>query len=114
MVATKSPKSRPSCPDLDEMETDPMSNAVSRFLGDSPLRVAIKLAVFSLIVGVIMSAVGWSPRTIYEGIVRFFQRLWDLGFEAIYSSFEYFFLGAAIVIPAFILIRLLSFRTPRN
>ncbi|MEP0944635.1 MAG: DUF6460 domain-containing protein [Rhizobiaceae bacterium] len=91
-----------------------MSNMINRFLGDSPLRVAIKLVVLSVIVGIVMSAVGWSPRTIYDGIVRFFQRLWDLGFEAIYSSFEYLFLGAAIVVPAFLIIRLLSFRSPRN
>lgn len=91
-----------------------MSNAVSRFLGDTPTRVAIKLIVFSVIAGVIMSALGWSPRTIYDGIIRFFQRLWDLGFEAIYNSLEYFFLGAAVVIPAFILIRLLNMRSPRS
>lgn len=92
-----------------------MSNAVIRFLGDTPLRVVVKLAVFSLIVGVVMSAVGWSPRSIYEGIIiRFFNRLWNLGFDAIYNSFEYLFLGAAIVIPAFLLIRLLSFRSPRS
>lgn len=91
-----------------------MSNAVTRFLGDTPARVVIKLAVISLIVGVVMSAVGWSPRTIYDGIISFFQRLWSLGFDAIYSSFEYFFLGAAIVIPAFLIIRLLSFRSPRS
>ena len=91
-----------------------MSNAVIRFLGDTPLRVVVKLAVFSLIVGVVMSAVGWSPRSIYEGIIRFFNRLWNLGFDAIYNSFEYLFLGAAIVIPAFLLIRLLSLRSPRS
>ena len=91
-----------------------MSNMVNRFLGDTPARVAIKLVVLSVVVGIVMSAVGWTPRTIYDGIARFFQRLWDLGFDAIYSSFEYLFLGAAVVIPAFILIRLLSFRSPRQ
>ena len=91
-----------------------MNNMIYRFLGDSPMRVAVKLVVFSVIVGVVMSAVGWTPRTIYDGIVRFFQRLWDMGFDAIYNSLEYLFLGAAIVVPVFLLIRLLSFRSPRN
>ncbi len=91
-----------------------MNGSITRFLGDTPLRVAVKLAIFSVIVGVVMSAVGWSPRTIYDGIIRFVQNLWDLGFDAIYSSLEYLLLGAAIVIPAFILIRLLSFRSPRG
>lgn len=91
-----------------------MSNRLYQFLGDSPARVAVKLIVLSVIAGVVMSAVGWTPRTILDGIVRFFQRLWDLGFEAIYNSFEYLLLGAAVVVPAFLLIRLLSFRSPRN
>ena len=91
-----------------------MNKALSNFLGDSPMRVVIKLAVFSVIAGVIMSALNWSPRTIYKGIVRFFTRIWDLGFEALYGSFEYFFLGAAVVVPAFLLIRLLSLRSPRD
>ncbi|MEP1206511.1 MAG: DUF6460 domain-containing protein [Rhizobiaceae bacterium] len=91
-----------------------MNNFLVRFLGDTPMRVVIKLVVLSVVVGIIMSAVGWTPRTIYDGIVRFFQSLWDLGFDAIYSSLEYLLLGAAIVIPAFLLIRLLSFRSPRG
>ena len=91
-----------------------MSNMINRFLGDTPFRVAVKLVVLSVVVGIVMSAVGWTPRTIYDGIVRFFQRLWVLGFDTIYSSFEYLFLGVAIVIPAFLLIRLLSFRSPRD
>jgi hypothetical protein len=91
-----------------------MSSGITRFLGDTPGKVAIKLAVFSVIAGVVMSSVGWSPRTIINGIVRFFTRIWELGFDAIYSSFEYFFLGAAVVIPAFILIRLLNYRSSKN
>ena len=91
-----------------------MSNSVSRFLGGSPLRVALQLVVFSVIAGVVMSALGWSPRTIYDGIASFFRGIWNLGFEAIYSSFEYFLLGAAVVIPVFLIIRLLNFRSPRN
>ncbi len=91
-----------------------MSSKIQRFLGDTPTRVAVKLVVLSVVAGIVMSAVGWTPKTIYDGIVRFFQRIWELGFDAIYSSVEYLLLGAAIVVPAFLLIRLLSFRTPRN
>ena len=89
-------------------------NTIVRFLGDTPARVGIKLIVLSVIAGIVMSAVGWTPRTIYDGIVRFFQRLWDLGFDAIYSSLEYLLLGAAVVVPTFLIIRLFSFRSPRR
>lgn len=91
-----------------------MNSALNRFLGDTPLRIAVKLIVLSVIVGVVMSALNWSPRVIFDGILRFFRRIWELGFDALYHSFEYFFLGAAVVVPAFILIRLLSYRKPRN
>ena len=80
----------------------------------APARVGVKLIVLSVIAGVVMSAVGWTPRTIYDGTLRFFRSLWDLGFDAIYSSLEYLLLGAAIVVPAFLIIRLLSFRAPRS
>ena len=91
-----------------------MNGSLTRFLGDTPMRVVLKLAVFSVIAGVVMSALGWSPRIIYDGIIRFFQSLWNLGFDAIYNSFEYLFLGAAIVVPLFLIIRLLSYRSTRS
>ena len=88
-----------------------MSNAINRFLGDTPLRVAVKLLVLSLVVGVVMSVVGWMPRDILRGVIEFFRGIWELGFDAIANSLEYLVLGAAVVIPAFIIIRLLSLRS---
>lgn len=94
-----------------DLKDENMSNGLNRFLGDTPLRVAVKLLVFSLVAGVIMSVVGWSPRDIFSGIANFFRRLWELGFDAIFSSLEYLILGAAIVIPAFFIIRVFSYRS---
>ena len=34
---------------------------MTRFLGDSPLRVLLKLIIISFLVGLVMSAFGWSP-----------------------------------------------------
>ena len=78
-------------------------SSVDRFLGDSPLRVAIKLVVISFLVGVVMHAFGWSPFDILEGIRDFFVDIWNMGFRAIERFASYFLLGAAIVVPAFIL-----------
>lgn len=88
-----------------------MSNAVTRFLGDTPLRVGIKLIVLSLIVGFVMHWIGWSPRDVFQGIINFFRNLWELGFEAVFNSLEYLLLGAAVVVPAFFIIRLINFRS---
>jgi len=88
-----------------------MANAISRFLGDSPTRIVIKLAVLSLVVGIVMRALGWRPHDIYQGIVDFVQGVWELGFEAIYGALDYLVLGAAIVIPAFFIIRIINYRS---
>lgn len=85
-------------------------SSLDRFLGDSPLRVIIKLVVISFLVGVVMNAFGWSPLDVLHGIRDFFVDLWNTGFQAIERFIGYFLLGAAIVVPAFILLRLLSYR----
>ena len=85
-------------------------SSLDRFLGDSPLRVLIKLVVISFLVGVVMHAFGWSPFDVLYGIRNFFLDIWNMGFRAIERFLGYFLLGAAIVVPAFILLRLFSYR----
>jgi Family of unknown function (DUF6460) len=87
-----------------------MAVNVSGFLGDTPGRLIVKLIVVSLIVGVAMSAFGLSPWDIFSGIREFVMRLWNMGFSALGKFADYLLLGACVVIPAFILIRILSYR----
>lgn len=85
-------------------------SALARFLGDSPLRVVVKLLVVSLIVGFVMSAFDWSPMDIYYGLRDTVIRLWNMGFDALGRFASYVVLGAAVVVPAFLVLRLLSYR----
>jgi hypothetical protein len=85
-------------------------SALIRFLGDSPLRVALKLIVVSFLVGLVMSTLGWSPFDIVAGIREFLAGIWNMGFRAVERFFGYFLLGAAVVVPAFVVLRLLSYR----
>jgi hypothetical protein len=85
-------------------------SALQRFLGDTPLRVIVKLIVVSFLVGLVMHAFGWTPYDVLYGIRDFFLDIWHMGFRALGRFFGYFLLGAAIVIPAFIVLRLLSYR----
>jgi len=87
-----------------------MSEQMTRFLGGSPLRVIFKLLLASLIVGFTMAYFGWSPYDVLNGIVDFVARLWNLGFDALEEVIGYVLLGAAIVVPAFFILRLLNFR----
>ena len=85
-------------------------SGLTRFLGDSPVRVLLKLIVVSLLVGIVMGAFGRSPIDVLYGVRDFFVDLWRMGFRAIDRFLGYFLLGAAIVIPAFLILRLFSYR----
>lgn len=87
-----------------------MGNALVRFLGDTPARVALKLIVVSFLVGLVMAALDWTPWDVLFAIREFFHSLWAMGFEAIERFFGYFLLGAVIVVPAFFILRLISYR----
>lgn len=87
-----------------------MSGSVSRFLGDSPLRVLLKLAVLSFLVGFAMHAFGWMPIDVWYALRDAALDIWRMGFDALGRFFSYFVIGAVVVVPIFILIRLLSFR----
>lgn len=77
-----------------------------RLIGGNPAAVAARLAILSVVVGIVLSALGLDPRDIFESITRLFQRIYDMGFEAVIWIFRYFMLGAAIVIPVWIIMRL--------
>lgn len=85
-------------------------SALNRFLGDSPVRVLLKLIVVSFLVGLVMHAFGWSPLDVLYSIREFFLDIWNLGFRAFGQFFSYLLLGAAVVVPAFILLRIASYR----
>ncbi|MFN7010373.1 MAG: DUF6460 domain-containing protein [Allorhizobium sp.] len=87
-----------------------MTDRVNRFLGDTPGRTAIKLVVVSLIVGFVMHVFGIYPVDIIEGIRHFFIELWYRGFAALGRVGDYLLLGATVVIPVFIVLRLISAR----
>lgn len=87
-----------------------MAQRINTFLGDTPFRVFLKLAVISIVVGVVMRSFGWSALDVVRGIRNFIARIWNMGFDALGQFADYLLLGAAIVIPAFILLRLFAMR----
>ncbi|MEO0329455.1 MAG: DUF6460 domain-containing protein [Pseudomonadota bacterium] len=88
-----------------------MSDGITRFLGDSLSRTIIKLAIISLIVGIIMSVLGFTPWDVWAAIRNFFINLYNLGFDALWNIGRYFIWGALIVVPIFIILRLLKGRS---
>ena len=87
-----------------------MPDQVNRFLGDSPGRTVVKLIVVSLVVGFAMKFFGWRPLDFLYGVRRFVVDLWHSGFAALGEFGDYLVIGASIVIPLFIILRLFNYR----
>jgi hypothetical protein len=87
-------------------------DGLNRFLGGSPMAVAFRLALLSILVGVVLAAIGFDPYNIIRSVRLLFQRIWDLGFDVVNWLWRYFLLGAVIVVPIFLLSRL--FGSPRS
>lgn len=88
-----------------------MTNGVSRFLGGPPLSVALRLLLLCLLVGIILSALGFDPSNIVGSIRRMIESIWNMGWDAVRSLGTYLLLGAIVVIPIWLIMRFL--RTPR-
>lgn len=87
-----------------------MSTKLNSFLGDSLGRTIIKLLVISFVVGIVMSALNFTPFDIWYGIRDFFVSIYNLGFDALGQVGKYFVLGAGIVVPIFLIMRFLNFK----
>jgi hypothetical protein len=83
------------------------------FLGGSPMGVFIRLVVLSLVVGVILSALGITPQNFFFEINVLLQRIVDLGFGAFQSVIEYLLLGAMVVVPVWLVARFWKTATRR-
>lgn len=82
----------------------------NRFLGDTTGRTIIKLLVISILVGMVMSVFNIAPFDILYGVRDFFVRLWESGWAALGRFGDWLILGASVVIPVFIILRLLNYR----
>lgn len=76
--------------------------------GGNPLAVIVRLVVLSIVVGIVLSALGINPRNLFYHLNILLRRIYDLGFGAVEWIVEYFVLGAMVVIPIWIAARLLG------
>jgi len=76
--------------------------------GGNPLAVLLRLLVLSVVVGVVLSALGITPRNFLYHIEVLLRRIYDLGFNAFDWLLEYLLLGAMVVIPIWLIARLIG------
>ena len=85
-----------------------------RFLGDAPGRVALRLIVLSIVVGIVMATFGIDPLDVVFWLRDSFHELWEMGFTAVERAGRYLLLGAVVVIPIWLVLRLLKFASGRG
>jgi hypothetical protein len=85
-------------------------NAVSRFLGGNPASVAVKLLIISVVVGALLHFAGLSPAALVRGIGRMIESLIGSGWDAVRSVAEFAVYGAILVLPVWLVARVMAAR----
>lgn len=85
------------------------NGSLERFIGGSPARVALRLVFLSFVVGIVMSALNLNPLDLVNGLIDFANYLWQAGFEALGKFGQYFLVGAMVVVPIWLVLRVLDF-----
>jgi hypothetical protein len=91
----------------------PPRSAAARFLGGSPIAVFFRLLFASMLVGALLVWLDISPFQIFDNLRRLVDYVWSLGFDAVREIGRYIAAGAIIVVPIWLILRLMSFRAPR-
>jgi Family of unknown function (DUF6460) len=56
---------------------------------------------------VIMQVLGLDPWNIFDSLRRLVLRVWDMGFDALRWLWRYLLLGAVVVVPIWLIVRLM-------
>ena len=83
------------------------ASPLARFFGGPPLSVIFRLVLLSILIGVILKVMGLDPFNILRSIQDLIQYVWDMGFDAVRWLWRYFLLGAVLVLPIWLIMRLL-------
>jgi hypothetical protein len=89
------------------MPTKRENNYINRFFGGPPLSVIFRLILLSILIGVILQVLGLDPWNIIESLRRLVLRVWDMGFDAVRWLWGYLLLGAVVVVPIWLIVRLM-------
>ena len=80
-----------------------------RIFGGPILPTLVKLAAASIVVGLLLAFFGIRTVDLWYDFLDTVARIWHMGFDAIDWSVKYFVLGAVVVIPIWLFVRLWTF-----
>ncbi|MEL6871210.1 MAG: DUF6460 domain-containing protein [Pseudomonadota bacterium] len=81
---------------------------MEKLFGGNPVAVIIRLLILSVIVGIVLSALDITPRNFLERISLLANRIYQLGFGVFEWAAGYIVLGAIVVVPIWLIMRLTS------
>src|SRR3954452_10954312 len=93
-------------------QTPVRPDPITRFFGGPPLAVIFRLVLLSILVGVVLAALGLDPWDIVDSLRQLVFRIWDMGFDTVPWVWRYLLLGAAVAVPIWLIVRLM--RAPRG
>ena len=80
----------------------------NRIFGGHPLGVIIRLVLLSIVVGIVLSALGLQPLDLVDWVRRLIRSIANMGFGAVETAVAYLLTGAVVVIPIWLVTRLIS------
>ena len=83
-------------------------NVVARFLGGSPMAVALRLIVVSFVVGFLLETFGFDPATLFDEAVRAARHVVEYGLSDVRQIGRILLTGAMVVVPVWLILRLLD------
>ena len=63
----------------------------------------MRLVLLSIVVGIVLSALGIRPTELFHYVDMLVRRLYDFGFAWVEWLFRYFLIGAVVVIPIWLI-----------
>ena len=82
--------------------------------GGNPMGVIIRLLIVSLVVGIVLSALGITPDNLFYQLNILAGRLYELGFGWVEWALRYVILGAMVVVPVWLIARAVGLVQGRN
>jgi hypothetical protein len=81
---------------------------MDKLLGGNPLAVVLRLVIICIVTGIVLRAVGVNPADLLHSLPDLIRAISEYGWSWVETAFQYFFLGAIIVIPIWLVVRLVK------
>jgi Family of unknown function (DUF6460) len=83
-------------------------NGMNNFLGGSLISVIVRLIVISFVAGLLLETFGFDPSSLFHQAIHGVRRLIDNGFSDVRHIVDILVTGAMIVVPVWIVLRLVE------